>query len=169
MASSSLGHGAQAGADQPADGEEGGGDVDDEQGEGGDEHVQVELGWHPAALVPAAVHVAEHPHLQNIIIIVDQQAHLVPAHVDQLLDVETADQLCLLLQTQVVPVHQLADPAQREVAGDDEGADALEDRPDQVGLEEGGVVLEGLAHLHRVDCVLHTHFSGTLLMGNIFV
>ena len=71
MASSSLGHGAQAGADQPADGEEGGGDVDDEQGEGGDEHVQVELGWHPAALVPAAVHVAEHPHLQNIVNVIN--------------------------------------------------------------------------------------------------
>ena len=37
----SLCHRAQARAEQPADGEEGGGDVDEEEGEGGDENVEV--------------------------------------------------------------------------------------------------------------------------------
>ena len=150
MASSSLGHGAQAGADQPADGEEGGGDVDDEQGEGGDEHVQVELGWHPAALVPAAVHVAEH-------------SNLVATNIDQLGHLEASDQLRLLLQTQVVPVHQLTDPTEGEVASDKEGAETFKDGSNEVGFEEGGVVLERLPHFHRVDRVLHSHLPGTFL------
>ena len=120
----SLGHGAEARAEQPADGEEGGGEVDDEEDEGGDEDVEVELGRHPAALVPAAVHVAEHP-------------NLVPTDVDQLFHLKASDQLGLLLQIQVVPVHQLTDPTEGKVAGNDEGAKAFKDRSDEVGFEEG--------------------------------
>ena len=150
----SLCHRAQARAEQPADGEEGGGDVDEEEGKGGNEDVQVELGRHPTALVPGAVHVAEH-------------SHLVPSDVDQLLHFKVSDQLCLLLQVKVVPVHQLTDPAEGKVAGNDERAEAFKDGPDQVGLEEGGVVLEGLPHFYRVDRVLHTHFTRALLKNII--
>ena len=150
----SLCHRAQARAEQPADGEEGGGDVDEEEGKGGNEDVQVELGRHPTALVPGAVHVAEH-------------SHLVPSDVDQLLHFKVSDQVCLLLQVKVVPVHQLTDPAEGEVAGNDERAEAFKDGPDQVGLEEGGVVLEGLPHFHSVDRVLHTHFTRALLKNII--
>ena len=146
----SLCHGAQARAEQPADGEEGGGDVDEEEGEGGDEDIEVELGRHPAALVPAAVHVAEH-------------ANLIATDVDQLGHLKASDQLSLLLQTQVVPVHQLTDPTEGEVASNDEGAKAFKDRSDEVGFEEGGVVLERLPHFHCVDRVLHTHLPGAFL------
>ena len=146
----SLCHSAQARAEQPADGEEGGGDVDEEEGEGGDENVEVELGGHPAALIPAAVHVAEH-------------SNLVTANVDQLRHLEASDQLCLLLQVEGVPVHQLTDPTEGKVATNEEGAEAFEDSSDEVGFEEGGVVLERLPHFHSVDRVLHAHLPRAFL------
>ena len=146
----SLCHSSQARTEQPADGEEGGGEVNEEEGEGGDEDVEVELGGHPAALVPAAVYVAEH-------------SNLVAANIDQLGHLNVSDQLCLLLQIQVVPVHQLTDPTEGEVASNEEGAETFEDSSDEVGFEEGGVVLERLPHFHSVDRVLHPHLPRALL------
>ena len=146
----SLCHGSQTRAEEPADGEEGGGEVDEEEGEGGDEDVEVELGRNPAALVPAAVHVAEH-------------ANFVATNIDQLVHLKASNQLCLLLQIQVVPVHELTDPTEGEVASDKEGAEAFKDSSDEVGFEEGRVVLERLPHFHCMDRVLHTHFPGAFL------
>ena len=56
---------------------------------------------------------------------------------DELLHAEVPDELGLLLQAQLVPVVEFADPAEGQVEEDERGGGELEDGPDEVGLEEG--------------------------------